>query len=461
MPTRGAGDAIAGDRIERASLTPRAHGAAVQRAGQRHVRGAIGEARSEVQAPYHRPAQPGALEPDLRGAVCLGQVSLDARLQPAVDAAGRRGGAQPRGIEVGHDAEDSVGARLAVSKPGVAVEPEPAVRDRRVHPRHDRVSRTACPSVELELSRRGHRGGERRQVRQVERARGEPDVQAVDQSILPAAREHDAPRDRARLRVDVQGIQPDLVGGDAAAGGDGQPPAAGRGLDGQAQGVDAHQSGIPENERMSGEILHPEARHGVGRQLGGDAHVANAQPVDRDAAAASRRVGGLPQDIEQIPPTVASAGRHLTAVDLELVDPACRRPEPGQTVAHPEPAHVGQLAPVLGQADVLQGEAMEEVAGDPADLQPIAWIDRGQREQPPDYKGGYRRELQQRHQDDDYPEQCRAGDAQTAHPPGPRRRSGTPWSAIGFGHCARRGVSMEPPDAADPVKSMCCGKLGL
>ena len=211
---------------------------------------------------------------------------------------------------------------------------------------------------------------------------------------------------------------------------------------------------------MGGEVLQAQMGHRIGRQLGRYGDVADAKTVDGEPAAGARRVGGMAQHVEQVPPAAPTTSRHLRAVHLELVEPANGRSEPRQPVADAQSADAGQLAAVLLQLQLFQREAVEEVARHPAHLQTIARVERGQRQEPPNDERRHRWELQQRHQHDDYPEQRRARDPEPAEPPAPRARRVLPWIADGFGHRARQGGRMQAPGATSPVKCVSGGKLG-
>ena len=162
----------------------------------------------------------------------------------------------------------------------------------------------------------------------------------------------------AGLAVDADRIEPELVGRHAAAGRGGEPAVAGWRLHGELQLVDDGDRGAAQLEIPNGQLLHPRVGHRVGGQRRGHRHVAHEQASDRDAAAAGR-VGGLAHDVEQVPSVAAPPGGDGAAENLQLVEPGVGRPELRQPVAHRQPVDMGQLAPVLMEAQVLEGQTAE------------------------------------------------------------------------------------------------------
>ena len=261
-----------------------------------------------------------------------------------------------------------VGRRLAVAESGAAVERQLAAIQRRGEVCRHQVALALGPRVEAELAAGRHPRRQTGEVREIERPGGQADVEPVDQpriagscaaATIRPVRSLDSVWTRSGSSRISFAVTPPRV---ASA----EPAAAARRLDRQSSSASIWTSVVsPTARSWARNSLNPCVRHRIGRELGGRRRrrarcsraIPNPPPpvVSADFRSTSRRSQRL----------AAPAGGDPAAVDRQLVEPAHRRPEAWQVVAHAEPVEIGQLPPVLAQPHILQREPPQEVAGDP------------------------------------------------------------------------------------------------
>ena len=146
---------------------------------------------------------------------------------------------------------------------------------------------------EAKLSRGRYRRNDGRQVGEVERSRGEAHIEPVHlPRLVEVEGEHRVARKPAQLGLDVERVEPELLSGQRAAGRHGEPATGGRWLRGEAQPIDAQESGVRDREVVGRQIEDAEPRDRVGRERRGQRGVLHPEPPHGEPAAAGR-VGGL------------------------------------------------------------------------------------------------------------------------------------------------------------------------
>ena len=173
------------------------------------------------------------------------------------------------------------------------------------------------------------------------------------------------------------------------------------------QWLGAEAEAVPEQGEAS--YLHSRVR----RQPRGELDVSERDSPDCKAAG-PRRVCRPLKHVREVPAVRIPPSGDAPTLHDELVESRAGAPEAAGVVGDPDPLDIGKAPGSMEQTDVLKHEAMDPVAANPPDLEPVAGGQRHEAGQPPYHPGGDRRKLKQRKDRDDGHEKPRSTHAAAA-----------------------------------------------